>query len=65
MFDNPLTSEAIVNIVNSVKGINTLAVLVLPECPEDIQKKLSSLQEVINKSRESRGCQMKLRIGYL
>ena len=65
MDDNPLTGEAIVNIVNGLKVNNTLAVLVLPQCPEDIKKRISSLQEVINKKRESRGCQVKLMIGYV
>ena len=65
MWGNPLTGEAIVNIVNSLKGNDTLAVLQLPKCPEDIQKRITSLQEVINEKRESRGCQIKLSIDYL
>ena len=64
MHRNPLTDEAIVNIVNALKVNNTLEVLWLPRCPEDIKKTISSLQEVINKNRESRGCQVKLRINY-
>ena len=64
MYGNPLTGEAIVNIVNSLKVNNTLAMLWLPECPEDIKKTISSLREVINKNRESRGCQVKLEITY-
>ena len=60
MHRNPLTDEAIVNIVNSLKVNNTLAILGLPKCPEDIEKTISSLQEV----RESRGCQVKLEIKY-
>ena len=62
MYDNPLTGEAIVNIVNGLKVNNTLEVLQLPRCPKDIKKTISSLEEVINKNRESRGCQVKLRI---
>ena len=62
MHDNPLTDEAIVNIVNALKVNNTLEVLWLPQCPEGTKKTISSLQEVINKNRESRGCQVKLRI---
>ena len=57
MWSNPLTGKAIVNIVNSLKVNNTLAMLGLPKCPEDIKKTISSLQQVINKNRESRGCQ--------
>ena len=64
MYNNPLTGEAIVNIVNGLKVNNTLELLWLPKCHEDIKKTISSLQEVINKNRESRGCQVKLRIEY-
>ena len=60
--DNPLTGEAIVNIVNSLKVNNILALLELPKCPEDVKKTISSLREVINKNRESRGYQVKLEI---
>ena len=62
MFSNPLTGEAIVNIVNALKVNNTLELLGLPDCPEDIKKTISSLQEVINKNRQSRGCQVELMI---
>ena len=64
MYDNPLTGEAIVNIVNALKVNNTLQLLELPGCPEGTKKTISSLQEVINKNRESRGCQVKLMIDY-
>ena len=63
MYNNPLTGEGMVNIVNGLKVNNTLAELHLPKCPEDvIKKRIISLQELINKNRESRGCQVKLRI---
>ena len=65
MYDNPLTGEAIVNIVNGLKVNNTLELLWLHKFPEDIKKTISSLQEVINKNRESRGCQVKLGIDYV
>ena len=64
MHGNPLTGEAIVNVVNSLKGNNTLELLRLPQCPKDIKKTISSVQEVINEMRGSRGCQVKLIIGY-
>ena len=64
MYDNPLTDEAIINIVNALKVNNTLELLWLPQCLEGIKKTISSLQEVINKNRESQGCQVKLRIDY-
>ena len=62
MDHNPLTGEAIVNIVNALKVNNTLQLLRLPQCPEGTEKTISSLQEVIIKNRESRGCQVKLTI---
>ena len=64
MGHNPITGEAIVNIVNSLKVNNALAQLGLPKYPKDIKKRISSLQEVINKKRESQGCQVKLMIHY-
>ena len=64
MHDNPLTGGAIVKIVNALKVNNTSELLRLPQCPEGIKKTISSLQEVINKNRESQGCQVELRIDY-
>ena len=64
MDHNPLTGKAIVNIVNGLKVNNTLSLIVLPGCSEDIKKIISSLQEVINRKRESQGCQVKLIIDY-
>ena len=63
MYNNPLTGEAIVNVMNGLKDNNTLADLWLPKWPE-VQKTIRSLQQVINKKRESRGCQVKLSITY-
>ena len=62
MYGNPLTGEAIVTIVNALKVNNALELLGLPQCPESIEKTISSLQEVIKKNRESRECQVKLMI---
>ena len=64
MCGNPLTDEAIVKIVNSLKVNNTLAMLWLAEYPEETKEKISSLQEVIKKKRESQGYQVKLTIDY-
>ena len=64
MYSNPLTGEAMVNIVNGLKVNNTLKRLYLPQCSEDVKKRISSLQEVINKNRESQGCQVKLIIEH-
>ena len=57
-----LNSEAIVNIVQCLEVNNTLQILRLPGCPQAIQENIRSLQEVVNKKRESRGCQVKLKI---
>ena len=56
---NPLTAEAIVNTLNAN---NKLEQLGLPKFPEDIKERITSLQQVINKKRESRGCSVKLKI---
>ena len=64
MHDNPLSSEAIVNIVRCLEVNNTLQLLGLPDCPQAIQENIRSLQEVVNKKRESRGCQVKLEIKF-
>ena len=64
MFDNPLSSEAKMNIVKCLKVNDTLQLLGLPKCPEDIQKNIRSLQEVVHKERKSRGCQVKLKIKF-
>ena len=62
MSSNLLTGKAIVNIVNSLKGNNTLEMLWLPQCLENVENRISSLQEVINEKRESQGYQVKLRV---
>ena len=64
MHGNPLSSEAIVNIVRCLEVNNTLQLVGLPDCPQDIQENIRSLQEVVNKKRESRGCQVKLEIEF-
>ena len=64
MWRNPLSSEAIINIVQCLKVNNTLQLLDLPKCPQDIQKNITYLQEIINKKRESQECQVKLDIHF-
>ena len=65
MYNNPLTGEGMVNIVNGLKGNNTLEWLRLPRCCHgNTKKRITSLQEDINKNRESQGYQAKLRIYY-
>ena len=65
MYSNRLSSEAIINIVRCLEVNNTLQLLWLPDCPQAIQQNIRSLQEVVNKKRESRGCQVKLEIRYI
>ena len=64
MYDNPLSNEAILNIVQCLKVNDVLQLLGLPRCSEDIQENIRTLQEVVNKKRESRGCQVKLQIKF-
>ena len=62
MYNNPLTGEAIVNIVNDMHANNTLAVLGLPKCPKGFDNKIFYLQKIINGNRESQGYQVNLTI---
>ena len=61
---NPLTGEAIEKIVNGLMSNNTLRLIGLPKCSEDIKMRISFLQEIINNKRESQGCQVNLRIEF-
>ena len=65
MWNNPICSEALMSILKSLELNNTLALLGLPNCPEITKRKLASLQEVVNKKRESHGCQVKLVIDFM
>ena len=49
MYHNPLSNEAITNIVQCLEFNNTLQLLRLPKCPQAIQKNIRSLQEIVNK----------------
>ena len=64
MYGNPLSSEAIINIAQCLEVNNTLQLLGLPKCPQDIQQNSRSLQEVVNEKRVSRGCQVTLEIKF-
>ena len=67
MSHNPLSSEAIVNIAKCLKGNNTLQHLGLPDCPQNIRENIISLQKIVIKKRESRGCQVKfvIKLSYV
>ena len=62
MYNNPLTGEAIVNIVNDMHANNTLAVLGLLKCPKGFDNKIFYLQKIINGNRENQGYQVNLTI---
>ena len=62
MYGNPLSSEAIVNVVQCLEANDTLQVIWLPDCPQATCKNILSLQDVVNSKRVSRGCQVKLAI---
>ena len=53
MYGNPLTRDAIVDIMHGLKSNYTLEMLLLPLCPEGIKKRINSLQEIIIKKRKT------------
>ena len=59
MYGNQISDRAIVNIVNGLQDNNTLANIWLPKCSQSTKKTIYSLEKVINKNREDRGCQIK------
>ena len=63
-FTNPLSSEVIIKMVQCLEANNTLQLITLLGCPEDVQEDIISLQEVVNEKRESRGCLVKLEIQF-
>ena len=64
MYDNPLSSEAIVTIVQCLEANDTLQLIRLPYFPQATQENIRYLQEVVNNTRASRGCQVKLKIEF-
>ena len=64
MCDNPLSSEAIVNIVQCLEVNDTLQLIGLPDCPQATQENNLSLKEAVNNKRTSRGCQVKLEVKF-
>ena len=53
MYNNSLTGKSMLNIVNGMRVNKTLAWLQFSKCPEDIKHSIISMQEDINKMRES------------
>jgi len=65
MWDNKtISSETAQHVVQSLQHNDTLQGLWLSCYTEDVKKRIESLQEDINKNRESRGCQTTLNIYY-
>ena len=64
IYNNPLSNQAIVNIVQCLQVNNTLQLLELPICSHEVQEIIRSIQESINKKRESQGCQVNLDIRF-
>ena len=64
---NKISGEAAQRLLQALNNNDTLEWLGLPSdgYTEDVEKRIRSLQEVINKNRESRGCQTKLNIYWL
>ena len=63
MYSNPMSSETILNIAQCLEVVNnTLQLLELPTCPSKVQKNIRS---IVNKKRESEGCQVKLKVQFL
>ena len=61
---NPLSSEAIVTIVQCLEVNDTLQLIGLPDCPQATKENILSLKEVVNNKRASRGCQVKLEVKF-
>ena len=57
-----ITAESAQCLTQALQHNNTLQELFIPYYTEDDKKKIRSLQEEVNKNRESRGCQTKLNI---
>jgi len=57
-----ISGEAAQHLLQALQHNNTLQWLGLPRYTEDVKEKIRSLEEEVNKKRESRGCQTKLNI---
>jgi len=64
MHSNPITGEASLLILEALKDNNTVELLGLPSYTYNIRKEITSLQQVVNKERTGRGCDVKLEIDF-
>jgi len=62
LYRNKISGEAAQHLLQALQHNNTLQWLVLPSYNGDVEKRIRSLQEEVNKNRESRECQGKLNI---
>jgi len=63
MRDNEISEEAVQHLLQALQHNNTLQLLDLPlSYTENFKKRIGSLEEEVNKNRESQGCQTKLYI---
>ena len=61
---NKISKEASKLILNSLRQNNTLKELNLPYYSEDDKKQIFILQDIVNKERKHRGCQVKLNVTF-
>ena len=64
MHSNPISEECAQLIVQALQHNNTLQQLYLNYYYHDAKEKIRSLQEEVNKKRETHGCQVKLQIHF-
>ena len=64
MYNNPISEECAQLIVQALQHNNTLQELCLNGYHDDVKEKIRSLQEEVNKKRETHGCQVKLQIDF-
>ena len=64
MINNKISGEAVQHLLQILLYNYTLQELELPHYTEDVEKRIRSLQEEVNKTRESRGCQLQLNIKF-
>jgi len=65
MYDNPITGQASLLILDALKDNNALELLYLPKgYPDNIIMDITSLQQVINKKRARQGCDAELKIKF-
>ena len=64
MYRNPISGKCAQLIVQALQYNNTLQELMLPWYYYDVKEKIRLSAEEVNKKRESRNCQVKLKIPY-